>query len=119
MCVVGGLVTLAALTLFGLEVGVSVFFGAALASLNLWILAWAMQRLFAGGGGAYGALAGFKFIALFGVLYLLLQRGWAEPLTLAVGFSALPLGVVIASLLPAPPAQASASSASSAMHSRD
>lgn len=120
--VVGSLISLGAITSFGPEVGASVMVGAALASLNLWILAWSMQRLFAGAGGAYGALAGFKFIALFGLLYLLLDRGWVEPLTLAVGFAALPLGVVLASLLPAPPAsleQSGRTNASSATQSRD
>lgn len=117
MGVVGGLVSLGAFTLFGLEVGKSVFVGAALASLNLWILAFAMQRVFAGGGGAYGVLAGFKFVALFGLLYVLLERGFAQPLTLAVGFSALPLGVVLASLLPAP--ETGVPTASSGAHSRD
>jgi len=51
----------------------------------------------------FGAL---KFAALLLLVWIVLRNGWAEVLPLAIGYAALPLGVVIGQLgRPAPSSQ--------------
>ncbi|MCA9586520.1 MAG: hypothetical protein KC657_14280, partial [Myxococcales bacterium] len=45
------------------------------------------------GGLAWGLLAVVKIVVLFGGMWLLLTRGWVDPIALLVGYGALPLGI--------------------------
>lgn len=85
--------------------GASALAGAAIALGNLWVLSRAVRNLFAAEGSAavpWSLVAVLKFFALLGVTYLLVKSRHVEPLGLALGFGALPLGIVLGSLLQAP-----------------
>jgi hypothetical protein len=45
------------------------------------------------GGAAWGLFAVFKIVLLFGGIWILLTRGWVDPMPLAAGYGALPLGI--------------------------
>ncbi len=45
------------------------------------------------GGAAWGVFAVFKIVVLFGGIWILLTRGWVDPMPLAAGYGALPLGI--------------------------
>jgi hypothetical protein len=98
--VVGMLLTAAAPLLLGAHTRVSVALGAALSALNLWAVA-RMVRGFldpAGARSPWITLSMIKFAVLFlGVLFLV-RGGFAKVLPLAIGYAALPLGIVISQL---------------------
>lgn len=103
---VGFVVASLATVFFGVRWGVSVLVGAAIALGNLWILARTIRNLFGGERGAavpWSMVAVLKFFALLGFTYLAVKGG-VEPLGLAFGFGALPLGIVLGSLIQAPDA---------------
>jgi len=99
VAVVGALLTLLSPLLFGALGVVSVGIGAGLAVANLWAVARTV-RAFLGAASAgrrppWLALAALKLVALFALLGLLVKNGWAEVLPLALGYLALPLGIVL------------------------
>lgn len=98
VAVLGVALSIGAWSFFGNRVGVSVFVGALMATANLAILARSVARLLAGASAKWGFLAFVKFIALLAFTFVLVERNWVNALGLAVGFGALPLGVVVASL---------------------
>lgn len=114
----GAGLAIAALALFGPAVAFSVAVGAALAAGNLWALARIVTALLpapdedhpdsAGGGrpreGGTGALGWavlgiVKMFALFAVVWLLMRNGMVSALPMVAGFSALPIGIAIGSLV--------------------
>jgi len=99
VAVVGALLTLLSPLLFGALGVVSVGIGAALAVANLWAIARTVRAfLGAASGGrrpSWLALAALKLVVLFGLLGALVKNGWAEVLPLALGYVALPLGIVL------------------------
>jgi len=103
--IVGAVLVVAALAFMGWRTALGVFAGAAIAWVNLWVLARAVQSLLGGAQVRWAALAFLKFLALLGISFALVQSGAIEPLPLAVGFGALPLGISIAGtlLVPADP----------------
>jgi len=98
---VGGLMALAALVVLGPASGLGVAVGGLIATLNLWFFAHIGRGVLAGGsrGRLWGLIAATKFIGLFGGAWLLLQADLTQPLTLAIGYAALPLGITIGSFL--------------------
>ena len=50
------------------------------------------------GGAAWGAFALIKMVMLFGGIYVLLTRGLVDPISLAVGYGVLPLGITASGL---------------------
>ena len=50
------------------------------------------------GGAAWGAFALVKIIVLFGGIWVLLTRGWVDPMPLVVGYGVLPLGITASGL---------------------
>jgi hypothetical protein len=82
---------------FGFSFGASAFVGAALATANLVVLSRSVARLLEGSSPKWAMVALLKFIVLFGVTFVLIRRALVEPLGLAVGFGALPLGILLAS----------------------
>jgi hypothetical protein len=102
---ISGLVlTLLSLQLFGVGGVVSTALGGALAVVNLWVIARMVRGFLGGSARAWGPIGMIKLAALFIVLGILLKRGFAEVLPLALGYAALPLGIVLAQLKSAPPA---------------
>jgi hypothetical protein len=51
------------------------------------------------GGALWGAFGLAKIVVLFGGMYLLLTRGWVDPIALVVGYAVLPLGIAASSLV--------------------
>jgi hypothetical protein len=86
---------------------VSVAAGASVAVGNLWALSRAVRNLLASEGTGtvpWSLVAVLKFFALLALTYLLVQSPQIQALGLALGFGALPLGIVFGSLLQAPSA---------------
>ncbi len=84
---------------YGVSEGLSVFWGSRLDFANLLVLQRTVAQLMAGVSAAWTGVAFLKFIVLFGATYFLIDSGAAEPLFLAIGFGALPLGVVLATMM--------------------
>lgn len=106
--VVGAALTLAALFVSGWRTSLGVFAGSVIAFVNLWVLARAVQSLLGGAQMRWAAFAFLKFLALLGISFVLVRSGAIQPMPLAVGFGALPLGISIAGTLfvPATPSSA-------------
>lgn len=96
----GILLALGGLIFFGLRPGLSVLTGAAIASVNLFVLARTVQKMVQGAGASWAGIALIKFLVLMAVTYGLIESGLVEPLGLAVGFGALPLGILLAGTFP-------------------
>ncbi len=90
--------TLLAPFAFGSGAMVGVAIGGALALSNLWVIAVVVRGFMRGAGLPWGAFAAVKFLALLLLVWIVLKNGWAQPLTLALGYAALPLGIVVAQL---------------------
>jgi hypothetical protein len=101
VCTFGLLGTIAALWLGGVNPALSVAIGAGIAAGNLWLLA-QMVRAFLAQKGAtapWGIVAVLKFALLFGAMYVLVKTRTVDILPCAIGFCALPVGIVFAQLL--------------------
>jgi hypothetical protein len=89
---------------WGLRSGVSVSVGALIAVANLYGLARIVGAMLGsriegdGGAGLWGILAVLKVVGLFGAVWLLLTSHLVEPLSLVVGWGALPIGVALGAL---------------------
>lgn len=94
-------VLIAAGTISGF-MGLSVLCGAAIASINLRVISRSVTNLLVGQNRAWALAAVFKFLALLGLIFLLIQSAWVDPFGLAFGFGALPVGILIAGALGAP-----------------
>lgn len=97
---VGIVLGLSGLVFFGVHPGLSVFSGAAVASVNLFVLSRAVHKMVQGAGASWAGIALIKFLVLMAVTYGLIDSGLVEPLSLAVGFGALPLGILLAGTFP-------------------
>jgi hypothetical protein len=99
---VGLIFVLLGFGLYGGRAGFGVLCGAVIASVNLFVLTRSVSQLLSGRTNGWAVLAVGKLALLLGLVYLLITSGWIEPFALAVGFGALPLGIVVAGLLGAP-----------------
>lgn len=116
--VTGALVTIVAFAAVDRGAGLSTALGATVAVANLWALGKIVVALTtpedevveagppteeakpkSGRGLAWGGLALIKFVAIGALLWLTLKNGLAHPLFLALGFTALPIGITAASVL--------------------
>jgi hypothetical protein len=100
VAVVGLVGAVAAFWLGGVASARSVAIGAAIGVANLWLLA-QMVRGFLTRKGAlapWGVIAVLKFVVLFGAMYVLVKSGLVNLLPCAIGFGALPIGIVLAEL---------------------
>lgn len=79
--------------------------GGALALANLGAVAFVVRGFLRGQGLSWGAVAAVKFTALLFVVALVLKNHWAEAVPLAVGYAALPLGIVLGQLSRRAPAR--------------
>lgn len=96
-----------AATLFaGLRFGVGVLSGGLIAAVNLIVLARIVQAFLGNKGNAapWAIVAVLKLVFLLGGVYLLVRSELLPVLSLAIGYMALPVGIVAASLFgPKPP----------------
>jgi hypothetical protein len=102
VAVVGVLLSIGATAGWGLRVGVGVLAGAALATANMWSLKRIGAGFLAGDGRGrrvWGFVGAVKFLVLAGVLVALVALHLVHPLSLLVGYGALPVGITVGSLL--------------------
>ena len=100
VAIVGALFTLAAPTLLGPASRLSVALGVLLAMGNLWAISRTVRGFLhpEGARSPWISLAMLKFAVMFlGVLFLV-RGGYAQLLPLVIGYSAMPVGIVIAQL---------------------
>jgi hypothetical protein len=97
----GLLGTGAALWLGGMQPARSVAFGAGIAAGNLWLLAQMVRAFLAkkGSTAPWGIIAVLKYCVLFGAMYVLVKTRTVDILPFAIGFGALPVGIVFAQLV--------------------
>ena len=79
----------------------SIAIGASIGAGNLWLLA-QMVRGFLGSRGASASwvvVALLKFVLLFSAMYVLVKTRAVDILPCAIGFGALPVGIVFAQLM--------------------
>jgi hypothetical protein len=90
--------TLTAPFVVGREHMPGVAIGGALATLNLAAIALVVRGVMRGALLSWGSLAGVKFALLLFVTWVVLKNHWAGVLPLALGYAALPLGIVVGQL---------------------
>lgn len=75
---------------------VSTLAGVAIAIGNLWSIAYVIRGFLAPARWRlpFALIASAKMALLLGGIYLLLYKGWVEPLPLALGLGALPFGII-------------------------
>jgi hypothetical protein len=101
VAVVGALITAAGPTLLGSGTRLSFALGALLAVGNLYAVARMVRGFLNPAGGVrspWVSLAMLKFGLLFLGVMFLVRGGYARILPLAIGYAALPLGIVVAQL---------------------
>jgi len=98
-------VVLTALSPFVLGAGEmrGVAVGGALATGNLLAVAFVVRGVLRGALLSWGSLAGVKFAVLLFVTYIILKNHWAGVAPLALGYAALPLGIVVGQLMRSAP----------------
>lgn len=77
--------------------------GGALATANLAGVAFVVRGVLRGAMLSWGSLAAVKFALLLFVTYIVIKNHWAGVVPLALGYAALPLGIVVGQLTRAAP----------------
>jgi hypothetical protein len=99
------LTVLAPFTFSAPRSALGVAIGALFAVGNLWAVAVVIRGFLRNRSVSWGALAAVKFTALLFLVGIVLKNQWAEALHLAVGYAALPLGIVFGQLSRRTPAR--------------
>jgi hypothetical protein len=103
VAVIGLLMAVGAAFVWGSRMAFSVGVGAAFATSNLYLLAKIVGRVMGGAGasgaGAWSIIAVTKMAVLLGGGWLLLTRGWVDPIGLCAGYGSLPIGIALSPLL--------------------
>ncbi len=86
--------------LFGTRATVGVGVGGLLATLNFALFIRLVAAFLSQKGNAapWAVLAGVKLLGLFAFVYIILKRGDLPPLSLAIGYGSLPIGISLGSL---------------------
>ena len=105
--VAGVAVVLTALSPFVLGAGEfrGVAVGGALATANLAAVAFVVRGVLRGALLSWGSLAAVKFAVLLFVTFIIIKNHWAGVAPLALGYAALPLGIVVGQLMRTAPAR--------------
>jgi hypothetical protein len=98
VAVMGAALTLLGPLLLGARSAVGVGLGALLALGNLLAISAVVRGFLRGPGFSWGGLAAVKFALVVLIAAVILKTGWAAPAALAVGYAALPLGIVLGQL---------------------
>jgi hypothetical protein len=94
----GALLTLGSPFVLGLRGIVGVALGASIATLNLWALGRIVRAFMHGAGLPWILLGALKLVGLLALLALVLKLGLTSVIPLAIGYGALPVGIVFAQL---------------------
>jgi hypothetical protein len=101
---IGATLAIGALAGWGVRSGISVAVGALIAVANLYGLARIVGAMLGAraegdaGAGLWGILAVLKVVVLFGGVWFLFTSHLVEPMSLVVGWGALPIGVALGTL---------------------
>ncbi|MEZ4293586.1 MAG: ATP synthase subunit I [Polyangiaceae bacterium] len=109
VAVTGVVLSLGAMGFEGVRFGLGVLAGGAIAVANLIVLARIVQAFLTKSGNTapWAIIAVLKLVFLLGGVWLILKSGVVSGLALVIGYMALPVGIVIASLFgPKPPEDA-------------
>jgi hypothetical protein len=90
--------TLVSPFVIGPEHMLGIAIGAAIGVANLWAIASVVRGLVRGNALPWSVVAAVKFAAVLFVVFIVLKNDWASALSLAIGYSALPVGIVIGQL---------------------
>ena len=104
----GAALTLASPFVLGRDGVVGVALGSVIAAFNLWSLGRIVRAFMNGAGLPWVLLAALKLFGLLAVVAVVLKLGITTVIPLAVGYGALPLGIVFAQLGAARPRVATA-----------
>lgn len=104
----GAALTLASPFVLGRDGVVGVALGSVIAAFNLWSLGRIVRAFMNGAGLPWVLLAALKLVGLLAVVAVVLKLGITTVIPLAVGYGALPLGIVFAQLGAARPRAATA-----------
>lgn len=110
VAITGALLTLASPFVLGRAGVVGVALGAAIATLNLWALGRIVRAFMNGAGLPWILLGALKLFGLLGALGLSLRLGVTTVIPLAIGYGALPVGIVFSQLGAARPRAATSPS---------
>jgi hypothetical protein len=94
----GAALTLASPFVLGRDGVLGVALGSVLAAFNLWSLGRIVRAFMNGAGLPWVLLAALKLVGLLAIVAVLLNLGITTVIPLAVGYGALPLGIVFAQL---------------------
>ena len=95
----GAVLTLGSPFVLGKSGVAGVALGSLIAAFNLWALARIVRAFVSGGAGLpWVLLAAFKLVGLLAVVALVLHLGITTVIPLAVGYGALPIGIVLSQL---------------------
>jgi hypothetical protein len=98
VAITGALFTVASPFVLGKGAVLGVAIGAFVAAFNLWALARIVRAFMNGAGLPWVLLAALKLFGLLGLVGLVLKLEVAAVVPLAVGYVALPVGIVFAQL---------------------
>jgi len=102
---VGGVFALLSPFVLGGHNAVGVGIGALIGVGNLWSIASVVRGLVRGNALPWSLVAALKFAALLFVVFIVLKNHWASAVALALGYAALPVGIVIGQLGRSAPAR--------------
>jgi hypothetical protein len=106
----GALLTLASPFVLGRGGVVGVALGSAIAAFNLWALGRIVRAFMNGAGLPWVLLGALKLLGLLAVVAVVLKLGLTTAIPLAIGYAALPVGIVFAQLGAARPRAATSPS---------
>ena len=106
VALVGASMAVLAMAFCGPRPALAVTVGALVGVMNLWVIGLVVRGMLRRCGHAlpWALVAGFKFCVLVAGTYALVSSGLVAVLPLAIGYGALPLGIVAAGLAALPAA---------------
>jgi hypothetical protein len=110
IAITGALLTVGSPFVLGARGIVGVALGSGIAALNLWSLGRIVRAFMNGAGLPWVLLGALKLVGLLALVALVLQLGITTVLPLAIGYAALPVGIVFAQLGAARPRAATSPS---------
>ena len=104
--VVGAIFSAGAGAVHGLQASGSVLLGAGMGAANLWLVGRVARAFLSGAARVpWIAVVLVKLTLLAVALYLIVRSEWILLFPFAVGWGALPLGIVLGGATPSPPAE--------------
>jgi hypothetical protein len=104
--IVGGIFASGAGAVHGLQAAASVALGAGLGAANLWTVSRVVTAFLSGAARLpWAAFVLVKLVLMAGALYVIVRSDWILLFPFAIGWGALPVGIVVGGIAPATPAE--------------